>query len=92
MFYALHLIVLGYVIFKSGYFPRILCVLLIIGAFLGYLTEDLIHFFLPTNFVWIALPGIVVVAIGEISLCFLLLLKGAKIPEMNTSEKYETSL
>ena len=87
MFYALHIIVLGYVIFKSGYFPRIMGVLLIIGASLGYLTEDLIHFFLPTNYVWIAFPGIVVVAIAEISLCFWLLLKGAKIPEMNMSEK-----
>jgi len=31
-FFGLHLFVLGYLVFKSGYFPRILGVLVVLGA------------------------------------------------------------
>ena len=40
IFYALHMLVLGYLVFKSGYIPRILGVLLIIGGSMGL---SLIH-------------------------------------------------
>jgi hypothetical protein len=39
LFFGLHLAVLGYLIFKSGYFPRILGILMIIGS-LGYLVDS----------------------------------------------------
>ena len=81
VFYALHILFLGYLVFKSGYIPRILGVLLIIGGSLGYLIESLTYFFFP-NYIWIASPGLTVGAIAEISLGFWLLLKGDKIPEM----------
>ena len=80
LFYALHVLVLGYLIFKSGYIPRILGVLLIIGGALGYLPESLTYFFFP-NYAWIISPGLTVASIAEISLGLWFLLKGTKIPE-----------
>ncbi len=81
VFYALHILFLGYLVFKSGYIPRILGVLLIIGASLGYLIESLTYFFFP-NYLWIDSPGLMVGAIAEILLSLWFLLKGNKMPEM----------
>src|SRR5215218_1739636 len=39
LFFALHLFALGYLIFNSGYFPRILGVLVVVGS-LGYLADS----------------------------------------------------
>ena len=86
IFYGFHMLVLGYLVFKSGYIPRILGVLLIIGGSMGYLIEVLTYFIF-TSYLWIASLGIVVAVIAEISLGLWLLLKGTKIPEMNTSEE-----
>jgi len=82
VFYALHILILGYIIFQSGDIPRIFGVLLMIGGALGYLIEVLTYFFFP-NYGWLASPGLTVAAITEISLSVWLLLKSAKIPEMN---------
>ena len=84
VFFSLHLFVLGYLIFKSGYIPRILGILLIVAA-LGYLIDSFANFLLPnyTDYeniflLIVIVPGI----IGELSLTFWLLFKGAKIPEI----------
>ena len=45
-FFGFHLFVLGYLIFKSGYFPRILGVLVVVGA-LGYLIDSFGNFLYP---------------------------------------------
>jgi hypothetical protein len=81
VFFGLHLLVIGYLIFKSGYMPRILGILLIIAAF-GYLLDSFAHFLLlnytdyETTFLLIvAVPGIV----AELSLCFWLLIKGVHV-------------
>ena len=81
VFFAIYLIVLGYLVFKSGYFPRILGVLLIIGGALGYLLDSMAYFLFP-DYAAIALPGLVVATIAEILLTLWLLLKADKIPEM----------
>ena len=78
-----HLIVLGYLVFKSGYIPRILGVLLIIGGSLGFLLEGLTYFLFP-NYVWVAYPGIAVGTIALLYLMLWLLLKADKIPEMKS--------
>jgi hypothetical protein len=85
VFFGLHLLILGYLIFKSAFIPRILGILLIVAA-LGYMIDSFANFLLPnyadyeTIFLLIVVvPGI----IGELSFTFWLLLKGAKIPEMS---------
>ena len=47
VFFGVHLFVLGYLIFRSGYIPRILGILLIIAA-LAYLIDSF------ANFLWLA--------------------------------------
>jgi hypothetical protein len=82
IFFGLWLLPLGYLVFKSGYFPRILGVLLMIGCF-GYLITFAETFLFPGYDV-ITYPGLAVVIIAELSFGLWLLVKGAKIPEMKS--------
>ena len=86
VFFGFHLFVLGYLVFKSDYIPRIIGVLLIIASF-GYLIENFGNVLLPNYANYEAIIQMVFIVpmfIGELSLCFWLLLKGAKIPEMKS--------
>lgn len=46
VFWGLWLIPMGYLVYKSGFFPQILGVLLVIAG-LGYLTDSFVHFLFP---------------------------------------------
>ena len=76
------LIPAGYLVYKSGYFPRILGILVILAGF-GILIEGLQYFLLP-DYAVISYPGSVLATIGEFAFCGWLLLKGAKIPKMKS--------
>ena len=75
VFFGLHLALLGYLVFKSGYIPRILGALLVIAG-LGYLIDSFVIFLLPNSKVAIAMFTF----IGELLFMFWLLLKGGKRP------------
>jgi hypothetical protein len=78
--FGLHLLILGYLVFKlSGYMPKILGVLLIIAS-LGYLVDSFGKLLLPNYDANIAMFTFV----GEVLLIFWLLFKGAKIPELKS--------
>lgn len=86
VFFGFHLFVVGYLIFKSGFMPRILGILLIMSS-MGYLIDNFAKLLLSnyadyeTIFLLIvAVPGV----IGELSLAIWLLYKGNKIPEMRS--------
>jgi len=74
VFFGLHCAVIGYLIFRSGYIPKMLGVLLFAAAF-GYLTESFTLFLFPGHEV-ITYPGLAAAVIAEVSLCLWLLLKG----------------
>jgi hypothetical protein len=83
VFFGFHLFVVGYLIFKSGFMPRILGILLIVSS-MGYLIDNFAKLLLSnytdyeTIFLLIvAVPGV----IGELSLAIWLLFKGNKIPK-----------
>jgi hypothetical protein len=80
MFFGLWLVPLGYLVYRSGYFPRVLGVLLVIGCF-GYLVDLFAHFLAPdvagSIEVYLAVPG----AVGELGLVAYLLVKGVRVPE-----------
>jgi len=81
VFFGLSLFVLGYLVFKSGYFPRILGVFLLVAAS-GYLIDSFASFLLPTYEAYEATFALVVFLpafIGELSMCLWLLLKGVKV-------------
>jgi Domain of unknown function (DUF4386) len=83
VFFGCHLLVLGYVVMKSSYVPKVLGVLLLVAGF-AYTLDGFAHFLLPTyaNYetlflLMVAMPGI----LGELSLCFWLLFKGVRVQQ-----------
>jgi ABC-type multidrug transport system permease subunit len=82
-FFSFHLFVLGYLVFKSGYLPRILGVLLIVSSF-GYLLDSFALTLLPNYadyeeiiILVIFLPNL----IGEMALALWLLFKGVNVEQ-----------
>ncbi len=85
VFFGLHIFIIGYLIFKSRYIPRIFGILLIVAS-IGYQINSFANILLPNvaNYettlfiVTVAVPAI----ISELSLTLWLLLRGRKIPEL----------
>jgi len=89
VFFGLHIFLLGYLIFKSGYIPRILGVLLIIAS-IGYLINSFANFILPNiaNSAEILLTVTITPAIiAELSLTIWLLFRGWKGFDKKEREK-----
>jgi len=85
VFFGLHIFIIGYLIFKSRYIPRIFGILLIVAS-IGYQINSFANILLPNvaNYettlfiVTVAVPAI----ISELLLTLWLLLRGRKIPEL----------
>jgi hypothetical protein len=80
IFFGLWLLPLGYLVYKSGYFPKVLGVLLMIGCG-GYLA-GLVATALPPDLAsslapYLALPA----GLAEVLFLFWLLVKGANVPQ-----------
>ncbi|MBO9699901.1 MAG: DUF4386 domain-containing protein [Sporocytophaga sp.] len=85
VFFGIHIFILGYLILKSSYVPRILGILFMIVAF-GFLINSFASFLLPDYKKYEKLFRAVVGIpsfFGEISFAFWLLLKGGK-PSVTT--------
>jgi hypothetical protein len=78
LFFGIHLGLLGYLVFRSGYIPRILGVLLIIAG-LGYLVTTLKAYLFPNLNLDIARFTFY----GELIFMLWLLIKGSRIKESN---------
>lgn len=76
--FGFHVFFLGYLVFKSGYFPRILGVLLIIAAF-GYLLDSSATFLFPNYETYPAIMGPLFIA--ELSFALWLLIKGVNVEQ-----------
>jgi hypothetical protein len=77
VFLGLHAILLGYLIYVSGYFPKFLGILFIIAS-LGYIVDSFSLLLLPgyvSGQVFIAIP----IALAEIAFPLWLLFKGVKL-------------
>jgi hypothetical protein len=77
IFFGGWLLPLGYLVFKSGFFPKALGVLLMIASF-GFLI-DLFTTSLFPRYEAIAYPFLAVDAVAEVSFCLWLLLKGVNV-------------
>jgi len=77
IFFGLHLTALGYLVYQSGYVPRILGVLLLLGSF-GYTIESVATFTLPDNILlsYLSMGLLGFAVIGELSFAIWLMLKG----------------
>jgi hypothetical protein len=79
IFTAFCLLPLGYLAYKSGYFPRVLALLLLIGPILGLIDHFGVFLFpsMADFTILVTLPQ----TIAEFSTCFWLLVKGANVPD-----------
>lgn len=79
LFWGLWLLPFGYLVFKSGFLPRILGILLMIGCF-GYLTEVFGRMLFPQGYAAAGISGYMIVpsALGEVGICLWLLIMGAR--------------
>lgn len=84
IFWGLWLFPLGYLIYKSGYFPKILGVLMAIAGF-GYLIGSFMHILLP-NYEAIS-PVLELMTVGETVFMGWVVLKGAKIPSKDADKE-----
>ena len=79
VFFGCCLFLNGYLVFRSGYFPKTLGVLLMIAS-LSYLTNSFALFLAPT-FASTIFPILVLAFIGEASFCLWLIVKGVNVPK-----------
>ncbi len=78
MFFALHLLTLGYLIYKSGYFPALLGLLMVLAG-LGYLIDSFGSIFLPQYDAVFAILVSVGALVGELGFALWLLIKGVNV-------------
>jgi uncharacterized protein DUF4386 len=79
VFFGIYCVLIGYLVFKSGFLPRILGVLMAIGG-LGYLIDSFAIFLLPT--LATRLPDVAVLGgIAELSLTLWLMVMGINARE-----------
>ncbi len=78
IFFGLWLLPLGYLVYRSGYFPRVLGIMLMVGCF-GYLTDAFVTSLFPSVGATVGLIFRWVASIAEISFLLWLLIMGAKI-------------
>ena len=76
IFFALHIFVLGYTVFKSKYIPKTLGILLVLASF-SYIVF-FVDFHLPETLNVIIM---LTMAVAELSLCIWLMVKRNKLPE-----------
>ena len=82
LFFGFHLLMLGYLIFKSGYFPRILGILMVLGS-LGYLLDSYGNILFPNyEEIFGVIVGVTAV-IGELPFFLWLLIKGVNVERYN---------
>ena len=80
IFYGAWLLPLGYLVYKSGFLPRLLGILLMIDCFAILIW--FFQFFLLPDYEVISYPCLAVSALAEFSLTLWLLIKGVKLPEI----------
>ena len=93
VFFGFSILILGYLLVKSGYFPRILGVGMIVASF-GYLIDSFANFLLPNYSDYEAIFNLVVFApafIAELSLCLWLLRKGVNVQQQDKGISLNTT-
>lgn len=77
VFFGLHCFVLGYLLYKSAYFPRVLGVLLVLASF-GYLVDCFTNFLWPNYAPMTEWLVVATAVVAELAFAFWLLVKGVK--------------
>jgi hypothetical protein len=86
LFFGLHCLLLGYLVVKSHYIPRVLGVLLV-AAGATYLIGSYTRFLFP-DYVTLVSPIYVVALVSEVSLCLWLLIKGVNVRQWESRRRH----
>lgn len=86
-FWGLWLFPFGLLVIKSGFFPKILGVLLIVACF-AYLTSSFISIVLPAYQHVVSQFTLPLFALGELSMIIWLLVKGAKVQPLEAGPSH----
>ena len=78
VFFGLHLGVLGFLVYRSRFLPRILGVLMVVSS-LGYLADSFTKFLVPQSADALAMVVVVTALVGELPLTWWLLVKGVNV-------------
>jgi hypothetical protein len=78
LLFGFHLLLLGYLVYKSGFWPKVLGILLVIGS-LGYLGQSYGHILFPQYDDILSTVVIVVAVPGELAFTVWLLWKGINV-------------
>lgn len=91
MFFGFHLAALGYLVFRSGYFPRLLGLAIMVGS-LGYFLEGLAKVTFAENpTLAMLIVGLLVVAsVTELAFALWLLIKGLNVAVWNMASEQPT--
>ncbi len=79
-FFGLHTLLLGYLVYKSGFFPKVLGVLVLLAS-LGYLIDSFGNFVLPQYDELYSSTVVLLAVVGELALTFWLLIKGVNVEQ-----------
>jgi hypothetical protein len=85
IFFGFHLIVLGYLLYRSELFPALLGALVVLAAF-GYLTESFTFLLVPAYEPIASTIVLVTAVIGEMALALYLVVRGVKTQQPATAE------
>jgi hypothetical protein len=85
VFFGFACLVYGYLLFKSGYFPRTLGVLMVIAG-LSYLANSFTLILAPA-YAGTIFPILVLALIGELSLCLWLMVKGVNVSKWRSQAR-----
>jgi len=78
LFFGFHLLLLGYLVYRSEFWPRILGILLLLAG-VGYLVQSFGHFLLPQFDDILSVVVIVLAVPGELAFTIWLLAKGVNV-------------
>jgi hypothetical protein len=78
MFFGLHLMLLGYLVYRSGFWPRVLGILLLLAS-LGYLVQSYGHILAPRYDGTLSAAVVLLAVPGELAFAIWLLWKGVDV-------------
>jgi hypothetical protein len=80
LLFGFHLLLLGYLVYKSGFWPRLLGILLVIGS-VGYLAQSFGHLLAPQYDDILSTVVVVLSIPGELAFTLWLLIKGINVEQ-----------
>lgn len=90
VFFAIHMVGLGYLIIKSGYYPKLLGFLILIGS-IGYIGDSIINVTGADSLTIIVNILLTVAVVGELGFTFWLLFKGVNKEKLAQAKQLSTS-